>query len=98
MSKTNTKYPNNIQMYRERIGFTQDQLAHIVGCKSSRRVRRLESGWVIPGSLMMLRLAAALRVSADYLYEETYKQLREEVRGTEERMPKGKQGVLPLPT
>ncbi len=51
----------------------------------------------MPGSLMMLRLAAALRVPVVYLYEETFKLLREEVRTTEERMPKGQQGVLPLP-
>ena len=97
MSKTKTKYPNSVQKYRERLGFTQEQLALIVGCKNGRRVRRLESGWVMPGSVMMLRLAAALRVSVDFLYEETLNSLREEVRATEERMPKGTQGVLPLP-
>jgi transcriptional regulator with XRE-family HTH domain len=97
MSKTKTKFPNSIHRYRERLGFTQDQLAYIIGCKHSRGIRRFESGGAMPGSLMMLRIAVALRVSVDYLYEETFKLLREEVRATEERMPKGQQGVLPLP-
>jgi len=46
MSKTKTKYPNSVQHHRERLGFTQDQLAHIVGCKNKRSIRRIESGEV----------------------------------------------------
>ena len=45
----------------------------------------------------MLRLAAALRVPVEFMYQETFINLREEVRDREERMPKGQQGVLPLP-
>lgn len=96
MSKTKTKYPNSVLKYRERLGFTQEQLAHIVGCKGSRRIRRIESGGVMPGSVMVLRLGAALRVPVEILYMQTYDELREEVRAIEERMPKGQQGVLPL--
>ena len=97
MSQTKTKYRNSVQKYRERLRFTQEQLAHIVGCKSPRTIRRIENGEVMPGSLMVLRLGAALRIPVDTLYEETYMLLREEVRATEERMPKGVQGMLPLP-
>jgi transcriptional regulator with XRE-family HTH domain len=97
MSKSKQRYSNHLTRYRERLGFTQEHLARIVGCKHSRSIRRFESGDAMPGSLMMLRLAAALRVPVVYLYEETFKLLREEVRTTEERMPKGQQGVLPLP-
>ena len=97
MSKTKIRYANSVQLYRERLGFTRDRLAHIAGCKNSRGIRRIESGEIMPGSIVMLRLAAALRVPTDYLYEATYKSLRDEVRATEESMPKGTQGVLPLP-
>lgn len=98
MSETKTKYPNSVLHYRERLGFTQEQLAYIVGCKHSRRIRRIESGGVMPSSVIVLRLAAALRVQVEYLYKATYDELRDEVRATEERMPKGTQGMLPLPT
>jgi transcriptional regulator with XRE-family HTH domain len=97
MSKTNIKFPNSISAHREKLGFTQDQLAFIVGCRYSRSIRRFESGRGMPGALMVLRLGAALRVPVDSLYAEAYKGLREEVRATEERMPKGQQGMLPLP-
>jgi DNA-binding XRE family transcriptional regulator len=96
MSQTKTKYRNSVMKYRERFRFTQEQLAYIVGCKSERSIRRIESGEVMPGALLILRLGAALRVPVDALYEETYILLREQVRAAEERMPKGTQGVLPI--
>jgi transcriptional regulator with XRE-family HTH domain len=96
MSKTKIKFPNTVLHYRERLGFTQDQLAHIAGCKHSRRIRRIESGSVMPASVTVMRIAAALRVPVEILYRKTYEELREQVRATEERMPKGTQGMLPL--
>jgi transcriptional regulator with XRE-family HTH domain len=96
MSKTENKYPNKMPYYRARLGFTQEQLAYIVGYRNLRWIRRIESGEVIPGSLMMLRLATALRVPVDFLYADTLNILRVKVRATEERMPKGQQGVLQL--
>ena len=97
MSETKTNYPNSVQLYRERLGFTQGQLAHIVGCKNDRRIRRIESGEIIPSSVIVFRLAVTLRVPVDFLYLKTINALREEVRAVEDRMPKGTQGVLPLP-
>jgi len=97
LSKTQTKYPNSLLQYRERLGFTQEQLAHLVGCRRAQTIRRIESGGTLPGVVTVLRLSAALRAPVEFLYQETFKTLREEVRTTEERMPKGQQGVLPLP-
>ena len=97
MSETKTKFPNSVQQYRERLGFTQGQLAHIVGCKNDRRIRRIESGEIVPSSLIVFRLAVTLRVPVDFLYLKTIDALREDVRAIEERMPEGIQGVLPLP-
>jgi len=83
--------------YRERLGFTQDQLAHLVGCRRAQTIRRIESGSTLPGVITALRLSAALRTPVEFLYQETFMNLRDEVRAKEERMPKGQQGVLPLP-
>ncbi len=98
MSQTKTKYPNHLTRYRERLGYTQEQLAELIGCKLSQTIRRIESGKVGPGVVTVLRLSAALRVPVEFLYQETFLNLRDEVRVTEERMPRGRQGVLPLPS
>jgi transcriptional regulator with XRE-family HTH domain len=79
------------------MGFTQEQVALLVGFQSERTIRRLESGGTLPGSQTILKLGAALRVPVEFLYQDTYKALRQEVRGREEHMPRGRQGMLPLP-
>lgn len=96
MSKTKIKFPNSVLKYRQRMGFTQEQTALLVGFQSGRTIRRLESGKTLPGPRSILKLGAALRVPVEFLYEDTYKALREEVRAREERMPRGRQGILPL--
>src|ERR1035441_2747127 len=96
MSKTKTKYPNDLLHYRERIGLTQEQLAHLVRCRRAQTIRRMESGTTIPGVMTALRLSAALRVPVEFLYQQTFTNLRDEVRAAEEHMPKGQQGMLPL--
>jgi DNA-binding XRE family transcriptional regulator len=98
LSKSKQKYPNHLTRYRERLGFTQQQLARIVGCRRRQTIGRIESGLTLPGVITLLRLSAALRVPVEFLYQETYIHLRAEVRLQEERIPKGTQGVLPLPS
>ena len=98
LSKSKQKYPNHLTRYRERLGFTQQQLAHIIGCRSRETVGRFESGETLPGTMTLLRLSAVVRIPVEFLYQETYLGIREEVRTQEERMPKGIQGILPLPT
>ena len=97
MFKTKVKYANRLLYYRERLGFTQEQLAALAGFRSSREIRRIESGETLPGIVPTMRLGAALRVPIEFLYEETYKSLQSDVRATEEHMVIGRQGVLPLP-
>jgi len=98
MSIPKQKYPNHLTRYRERFGFTQQQLACIVGCRRRETIGRIESGLTLPGVITLLRLSAALRVPVEFLYQETFISLRAEVREQEERMSKGTQGVLPLPS
>ena len=97
MSKTKITYPNRLLLYRERLGYTQEQLATLVGCQRKQTIRRIESGNTVPGIFTALRLSAALRAPVEFLYHETYLNLREEVRAEEYRMPRGQQGLLPLP-
>lgn len=98
MSKPKQKHSNQLTRYRERLGFTQEQLAHIVGCSRAQTIWRIESGITLPGIMTALRLSAALRIPVEFLYRDTFHNLREEVRANEEKMARGTQGVLPLST
>lgn len=97
MSKTKIKYPNHLTRYRVRLGYTQEQLAKLVGCRRAQTVRRLESGTTLPGMLTILKLSAALRTPVEFLYNDTFISLRDDIRRQEELTLKGIQGVLPLP-
>jgi DNA-binding XRE family transcriptional regulator len=96
LSKTKTKYPNSLVRYRERLGLTPVQLARLAGCKHGSSIRRMEMGHVLPGVVTVLRLSAALRAPVEFLYQETFKSVREEVRALEGSTAKGQQGVLPI--
>ena len=89
MSKTQIKYKNNILVYRERLGLTQEQLAHMIRCRRPQTIRRIERGTTVPGLTRALRLSAALRVPVEFLYQPTYIHLRDEVRAAEEGMESG---------
>ena len=97
MAKTKMKFPNSVLYYRQRMGFTQEQVASLVGLRSDRALRDLETGKRFPRSITILKLGAVLRVPVEFLYRDTYHSLREEMRAREEAMPKTRQGVLPLP-
>jgi DNA-binding XRE family transcriptional regulator len=97
MSVTKQKYPNHLTRYRERLGFTQEQLASIVGCRRRQTIARIEAGASFPNVKTLLSLSAAVRVPVEFLYRETFLNIRAEVRLQEEQMSKGTQGILPLP-
>jgi transcriptional regulator with XRE-family HTH domain len=76
--------------------FTKEQVAKLLGHKSPRTLARLERGCNLPGVATLFRLSAILRVPAEFLYQDLYATLRQEIRNREEHMPVGQQGVLQL--
>ena len=65
-------FPNRIALYRRVLqhgSITQDQLADAVGI-TSREVRRIESGTVIPSGTVLVRIARALHASTSELVED----------------------------
>lgn len=97
-TKTNKpKYQNHLLHYRNRMQFTKEYVASLIGYKSGRTIARLESGWIFPSVPNLLKLSAILRVPAEFLYQDVYIEIREEIRKLEEKMPVGQQGTLPFP-
>jgi len=90
------KYENHLLHYRNRMQFTKEHVARLLGHKSARTIGRLERGYNLPGVSTLFKLSAILRVPTEFLYQELYRNVRLEIRSREERMPVGQQGVLPL--
>ena len=94
MTKQKYKYPNNLIIYRQRIHFTQAQVAQLLGHRDSKRVSNLELGRRLPSLQTSLRLAVIYRVPVDFLYSEMYSAHREQIRAREQTLDLGRQGTL----
>ena len=94
MTKQKYKYPNNLVIYRQRIRFTQAQVAQLLGHRDSKRVSNLELGRRLPSLQTSLRLAIIYRVPVDFLYPEMYSAQREQIRAREQTLGLGRQGTL----
>lgn len=94
MPKQKYKHPNNLIIYRQRMGFTQAQVAQLLGQRDTKRVSNLELGRRLPSLPTSLRLAVIYRVPVDFLYADLYANYREQIRERERTLSLGRQGLL----
>lgn len=78
--------PNRLWKYRRRIGFTQHQVAALVGYVSRTDISHFEAGRKLPSLLMALRLEIVYRVPVAFLYPDLYGRLKAALRAKEERL------------
>jgi transcriptional regulator with XRE-family HTH domain len=86
--KENTN-KNAIVLYRRRMGFSQKQVARIVGQRDATRISHYEHGDMLPTLRDALALGIVLRVPLEFLFPALYKSLRETLRGREEEIARG---------
>ena len=87
-SKAGTRptYPNRLWRYRQRMGFSQQQVAELAGYLTASDISRFERGERIPSLLMALKLEVIFRVPVAFLYQDLYLRLREGIRAKEEAL------------
>jgi transcriptional regulator with XRE-family HTH domain len=99
MSKKNEQI-NDLILYRERLGFTQQHVAMLLGKSSPTVVSKIEQGHRLPSFVTALKLAIIYRVPVDFLYSGLYSEHRKLIRAREAKLStagKQKQPYLPLP-
>ena len=69
-------YPNHIRRYRMEKGWTQRQLAYILGYHSVSSLAHLEGGHKLPSLRTAIKLEAALQRFIGQLYPRLYERLR----------------------
>lgn len=77
---------NTLVVYRKRMGFSQKQVAHLLGHRSTTMLSRYEHGRCLPPFLTALRLEIVYRIPVAFLFDERYRHMREEIRREEERL------------
>lgn len=86
---------NRLALYRRRIGYSQNRVAHLLGYQSRGLVSGYELGLYLPGLEPALGLEIILRTPVAFLYPELYDRLKAEIRAEEERLAgKGQQTLF----
>lgn len=78
--------PNRLWKYRRRMGFTQTQVAAILGYLPSTSLSQYERGRRLPRLETALKLEIVYRIPIAALYPELYQELKAELRSREERL------------
>lgn len=75
---------NHLWLYRKRMGFSQKQVALLLGHKSTWPISDYERGKRLPTLTTALKLEIILRVPVAFLYQDLYGNLKRKIRATEE--------------
>jgi len=82
--------PNCLKKYRRTRGLKQQEVAEILGLKSTSMISRWERGVCLPRSPNIFKLAALYRTMVDALFIDQLRVLRDELYQREEQILKDK--------
>ena len=77
---------NHLWIYRKRMGYTQKQVAHLLGHKSASHLSGYEHGKRLPSLETALKLEIVLRVPIAYLYQDLCRKLKRKIHQKEDAL------------
>lgn len=77
---------NLLWKYRRRMGFTQQQVAELIGYHSRTDISHYEHGDKLPSLVTGLKLEIVCRIPVAFLFPELYGRLKTAVRAREEKL------------
>ena len=77
---------NNLVLYRRRMGFTQKQVARLLGQRDTSMVSHYEHGRALPPLAVALSLEIVYRVPVAFLFPNMYDELKRQIRQQEESL------------
>jgi transcriptional regulator with XRE-family HTH domain len=77
---------NNLILYRRRMGFTQKQVARLLGHRDTSMVSHYEHGRALPPLAAALGLEIIYRVPVAFLFPAMYHHLKQEIRRQEDSL------------
>jgi transcriptional regulator with XRE-family HTH domain len=80
----NKHKPNNLILYRRRMGFTQKQVARLLGHRDTSMVSHYERSRALPPLAVALGLEIVYRVPVAFLFPAMYDELKRQIRTVEE--------------
>jgi len=93
--KTNYKtIPNSLRKFRKMNGYTQKEVAFLLGVANSGMISRWERGSRLPSPVNIYRLAALYHTMADALYFDLVRVVRREIQARRDEL-EARRGLLP---
>jgi len=77
---------NRLVIYRRRMGFSQKQVARLLGFAGTSMVSRYEHGRSLPPLNVAFSLGIILRVPVEFLFPALYESLRTNIRAEEDQL------------
>ena len=74
---------NNLVLYRRRMGFTQKQVARLLGHRDTSMVSHYEHNRALPPLIVALRLEIIYRVPVAFLFPAMYNEMKLQIRELE---------------
>lgn len=82
------KLPNYLRLYRKRLGFSEDEIAFLLGVRHAGQVSRYEHFHRVPCLLTALAYHVILRTSPPELFGGKYQKVERQVRRRAKRLLK----------
>jgi transcriptional regulator with XRE-family HTH domain len=74
---------NNLVLYRRRMGFTQKQVARLLGHRDTSMISHYEHNRALPPLIVALRLEIIYRVPVAFLFPAMYNEMKLRIRELE---------------
>ena len=78
--------PNNLVLYRRRMGFSQKQVARMLGHADASMISHYEHSRALPPLMVALSLEIIYRTPVAFLFPALYDELKRQVRQQEESL------------
>lgn len=90
MASIAKRIPNHLRKHRTLIGYSQKEVAFLLGFENTNRISRWEKGLAVPGMINLLKLSIIYRTFPNELYFDLLLKLRHDILQKEEQNLKKK--------
>jgi transcriptional regulator with XRE-family HTH domain len=86
MNEIKPSFINRLRKHRRLMGYTQGDVAYLLGLQSKTEISRWEKGRIIPLADKVIRLAYIYHTFAEELFRESFKEARSEIEPREKKL------------
>ena len=81
-----SRIPNHLWLYRQKRGYSQKEVAFLLGHKSTAHISEYERGRRMPSVKTALKLEIVFSIPLAFLYSDLYAMLKEEIQSRREKL------------